>query len=318
MRGIIEIPMEAGRKETCWYVGQAVVNGQNAVSTTVPLTISKDADFVAKRAWLVMWPSFTGGAYTQDPFLALPGQSSVVLRDGATKRALSQVSGFSAAMFSDVNPKRAAAQMLGLPSPFLLRANNTLLAEISNPGAGALAWPGDLFLVLEGFKVYPYLPEEIPAKIQSYAIPYGLNGNASLGSPVVASNILGSRITITNGGEGKFIAKGMRIQIIDATGADKTDVLLPCLGFNLKDSTSGNKDWVTNNVQGVVAQVPSQIFTMHGSDLYFNNPRYLDPNAVVQIQPVWSDIPAAVAFVAGAATFPLTVTVNLVGALLPR
>jgi len=318
MRGIIEIPMEAGRKETCWYVGQAVVNGQNAVSTSIPLTISKDADFVAKRAWLVMWPSFTGGVYTQDPFLALPAQSSVVLRDGATKRALSQVSGFSAAMFSDVNPKRAAAQMLGLPSPFLVRANNTLLAEISNPGAAAVAWAGDLFLVLEGFKVYPYLPEEIPAKIQSYAIPYGLNGNASLGSPVVASNILGSRITITNGGEGKFICKGMRIQIIDAGGVDRTAALLPCLGFNLKDSTSGGKDWVTNNVQGVVAQVPSQIFTMHGSDLYFNNPRYLDPNSVIQIQPVWSDIPAAVAFVAAAATFPLTVTVNLVGALLPR
>lgn len=315
-RGVIKLPLEEGRKELAWYAGRAVVNGTNTDSLTIPLKVERDADFVAKRMFLVQWPTF-GAAV--DINLALPAQSTVVIRDGATKRALSLIPQ-SARNIPDASASKMDAAFLGLPAPYLIRANNSIFAEVSNPGAVLTPWVGDLFMVAEGFKVYPGSPEEFPATIETYAIPFALNGTQVVLSPLAGSQyVAGQFITITNNGEGKFLAKGMRLRIIDAAGVDRTDALLPCLALAITDTTSGGKKWNQDTTQDATYPlIPASLMTMAQTFLPFNCPRYIDPNGVVQVQIIWPSIAAAQAFIAAAATFPVTVFVELHGALLPR
>lgn len=313
-RGVIQLPLESGKQELVWCVGSAIVNGQNVTNPVVSMQVDRDADFVAKRLWLVQWPSIVSAS------LPLPPRTSVVLRDGGTKRALSLVAGYSKALILDCDPAKAQAAYLGLPSPFLMRANSNLFAEIANPDAAATPWTGDLYLVAEGFKLYPNLPLDIPRTVESYAIPYALDTNLIVQNPSTgAAYIAGQVATITNNGEGKFLAKGLTIQAIDNAGLDKTSALLMALGVQLSDSTAGQKPWVRNPTAGQgLTQVPVLVPTMHGAFLPFATPRLIDENGVVQIQLVWSSIAAALAYVNAAATWPVTFTFSLYGALLPR
>jgi hypothetical protein len=315
-RGIIKLPLENGKKELAWYAGRATVNGQNVVSTTIPLKVERDADFVAKRMWLVQWPSFGVGV---DPNLSLPAQSSVVIRDGATKRGLSIVPQ-SAGNIPDAGPLAMLSSYLGMAAPYLIKANNSVFAEVQNPGAIATPWLGDLYLVAEGFKVYPNVPEDFPATIEAYAIPFSLNANAIVNSPAAgAQYVAGQFITITNNGEGKFLAKGLRIKITDALGLDKTNALMPMLALALQDTTSGSKRWNQDTTQDATYPlIPASLLTMAQTFLPFNIPRYIDPNGVVQVQVIWPAIAAAQVAVAAAATFPVIVSIELTGALLPR
>lgn len=315
-RGIIKLPVENGRKETCWFAGNAQVIAGNEVNPVVSLTISRDADFVAKRAFLLMDYGPVGGT---NPNLSLPPRTSVVLRDGGTKRGLSIVAGLSRTMFIDATPGRMVAQYLGLPSPFLIRANNTLFAEIANPDATVTPWAGNILLCLEGFRVYPYLPEEFPATITQYAVPFDLNANSIINSPATAVNVAGQVATIVNNGEGKFLAKGLKLTVVDAAGNDVTAAILPYIGLNITDSTSGQKKWVENTNQGVTfPMVPSLVMSMGNLFLPWNQPRYIDPNGVVNVQVVFPDDAARLAYITGAFTFPMVFSVSIFGALLPR
>lgn len=315
-RGVVQIPIEEGKRELSWQVGVAVVKGTSEVNPIVPLKVERDADFVAKRMFLVQWPSYGAGI---DPNLSLPAQASVLLRDGGTRQALGLVAGYAGMLLPDANPLKMPAAAMGLSCPFLIKANTAFYAEIANPAAAGTPWTGDLYLIAEGYKVYPYLPEDIPAKVNSYGVPFWLNGNQVILSPAAsASNITGQFVTISNNGAGKFLAKGLTVRIIDAAGVDKTAALLPNMGFELTDSTSGNKKWIDNTVEAVTnPQCPGSILSMAGTFLPFNTPRYIDPAGVVKVQVVWSDFAASIAHVAASATFPVTVSIALTGALLP-
>ena len=313
-RGVFKLPLEEGRKELAWYAGRQIVNGTVAPNPVIPLKVERDADFVAKRLFLVQWPTYGGSV---DANLALPPRATVTLRDGTSKRGLSLVPQ-SARNICDANPARMTAAYLGMPAPYLIKANNFIYAEVVSPGA--YNWVGDLYLVAEGFKVYPHQAEEFPATISQYAIPYSLNANAPVASPsAAAQNIAGQYVTITNGGEGKFLAKGLRVRLIGANDVDYTDALLPMLAFAIKDSTSGSKLWNQDTSQAATYPlVPASIFTMGQTFLPFNSPRYIDPNGTVQVQIIWSSIPAAVAAANAAASWPITASIELVGGLLPR
>jgi hypothetical protein len=131
-RGVFKLPLEDGRKELAWYAGRQIVNGTNQLSPVIPLKVERDADFVAKRLFLVQWP-LAGNLN-----LELPAQTTVTLRDGTSKRGLSIVPQ-SARNINDANPSKMDAAFLGLPAPYLIKANNFIYAEIVNPGAAATA-----------------------------------------------------------------------------------------------------------------------------------------------------------------------------------
>jgi hypothetical protein len=229
MRGVVQIPIEDGKRELSWQVGMAIVKTTSEVNPIVSLKTERDADFLAKRAFMVQWPSY-GAGVSQD--LPLPPQAAILPRDGGTNQALSLVAGYSGMMYPNANAARMPAAAMGLPCPFLIKANTAFYLTVTNPAAAGTPWTGDLFLVMEGYKVFPFLPEDIPAKVQSYGVPYELNANAAILSPAeAASNINGQYITISNNGVGKFLAKGMKVTIIDAAGADKTDILSANMGF---------------------------------------------------------------------------------------
>jgi hypothetical protein len=316
MRGVIKLPLEQGRKELAWYAGRAVVNGTGQISPTIPLKVERDADFVAKRLFLVQWPSY---GVNVDPNLSMPDETSVTIRDGATKRALSVVPQ-SARNIPDANPLKMDANFLGLAAPYLIRSNNSIFAEVTNPVAGASNWTGDIFLIAEGFKVYPNVPEEFPATITGYAIPFSLNANSVVLSPAAGQAfIAGQFVVISNSGEGKFLAKGLRLRIIDSNGTDRTNLVLPCLALAINDTTSGSKRWNQDTSQDATYPlIPASIMTMGQTFLPFNTPRYIDPNGVVQVQIIFSDIAAAVAAVNAVGVWPCTFYVELYGALLPR
>jgi len=315
MRGVVELPLEKGRKELAWYVGSAKAAGTGNLNPVAPLKVERDADFVIKRWWLVQWPSAPGGG--QDPNLALPSTATVLFRDGGTKAGLSLIAGAARMMIPDASPVRMIAAWMGLPCPFLVRANNNLFAELAIPNAGN--WLGDIYFVAEGFKVYPYLPEEIPATIKSYAVPFELNARPPIQSPQTGPQfVAGQTITLTNNGFGKFLAKGLKIRLVDPNGVDRTDILMPALGLQIQDTTSGTKNWIqnTNSDQRNPVLVPASLLTYGGTFLSFNTPRYIDQNGVVQIQVVWAS--EAIAAIHASSAWPITFDVTLEGALLPR
>lgn len=317
-RGIIQLPLESGKKELNWYVGKASVAATTETNPVVAMRINRDADFVARRLWLVQYPNTVLIGSPAAANYQLPLGTSVILRDGGTQRGLSLVGGFNRAMLNDCAPERALLADRGLPSPFLIRNNNNLFAEISNPAAAVTPWVGDLYLVAEGYKVYPGVAEDIPRTIEAYSIPFNLNTNFVAADPAAAAaNITQQVATITNNGEGKFLAKGLVIQAIDNAGVDRTTDISAALAFNFADSTSGTKSWVQNqNPTADIVGCPFNIMTINGSNLPFNTPRLLDENAVIKMQFVFSSL--ATAYLSAAATWPVTFSVSLYGSLLPR
>lgn len=312
MRGLVELPMEKGRKELAWMVGTATVNGSSTLLTpTVPLKVERDADFVLKRWWLVQWPQSAAA-------LSLPAGTTVTLRDGGTKRALAPVAAGSQVIIPDATAAFFTGMAMGLACPFLIRANNSLFAEVTAPNP--TTWTGDLYLVAEGFKVYPYLPEEFPATIKEYAIPFDLAGSVSLPNPNLSTaNATAQSLKLTATGDGKLLLKSMQIQIIDGAGLDKTSALLPYLAINMIDSTSGNKLWCQNTLGGSQqSQVPAIIPTMGNVFLPWCAPRYLDPNGVINTQFYWTTQAAQLTTLSSLVTWPVTAYVTFKGAMLPR
>jgi len=319
MKGIISLPIEQGRKELAWQLGRTQVALSNLVSNVVSFRIERDADFVCKRLWLIQYPLY--GAVI-DAALSLPPLANVTLKDGVTSTGLALVSGPARAVVLDTDPLKAQAAYMGLGCPFLVRLNNSIFAEVVNPDAAVNPWVGDLYLVGEGYKNYPGLPEEIPNKIESMAFPFDLNASGDIQDPsAAAQNIEGQSITITNNGQGKMLVKSLVFNIVDAAGVDVTAALAPCLALQISDSTSGMKPWIENSnakVAGLIA-CPALILNMHGSFLPFNQPRYVDPNGVVRVQLSWaSGLAPALAYLNGACTWPVRMQVTLKGALLPR
>ena len=188
---------------------------------------------------------------------------------------------------------------------------------MTNPLGKTLA--GDLYLVAEGYKVFPRLPEEVPAKVMSYAAPYSLNGNGIIADPnALASNQTSQILTIQNNGDGKFIAKGMIISLVDPTGAGVTSAILPGLGFQVQDSTSGNKAWVFNgNPTSGPIHCPASIMTYMNGYIPFNTPKYIDPSGTIKVQFVFPSDAASLLALSGAAAWPIMASVTIFGALLP-
>lgn len=317
MIGKIKVPIEKGRKILTWNVGVAVTNGSGQVNPIVSLRTDKDADFVARRGFLVQYPSF-GAA--QDPNLALPATAVAVLRDGATKYPLSLVAVNPTALMLNADVNRAVAMEKGFSSAWILRANSNVFIEIANPLAGTTPWVGDCYLVLEGFNIYPGQQELVPATIEAYALPdYGLAGVFSLPDPSVGTQALQIN-KITNQGLGRVLAKGLRLQFTDAAAVDQTAKILPALGVQISDSTSGKMPWVRNsNAQANVPAIcPASVMTYGNSFVNFNTPRLLDENANLEVTTLFHQ--AALTWLAGASgiTWPVSMSFNLIGDMLPK
>lgn len=318
MEGVIKLPVSKGRKELTWYVGLAQIQGSSQQAPSVNLRIDKDADFVAMRGpWLVMWPSYSSPA---DKTLSLPPTATVTVRDGSTRRALALVGGAPNALTLNTDATQQVAAYLGQPAPYYLAAGTNVFAEVTNPAA---SWSGDLYFVYEGFSVYPLLPADIPATIEAYALPDNLDGNQNILDPsVAAANIQGQDIKITNNGSGKFLVKGMSIQCVDSsgTGVDVTDAILPAVGVQITDSTSGGKQWFRNPSlsSGVLPFCPMGIPTYAKTKLPFNRPRLIDENGNIDVQIIFPTLAAALTYLHGAATWPVQFTVSLYGARIPR
>jgi hypothetical protein len=317
MDGVVKLPISKGRKELTWYVGTAQVNGGSQQGPTVNLRIDKDADFVAMRGpWLVMWPSYSSPA---DQTLSLPQTASIDIRDGSTRRLLSLVQGSPGSLSLNTDIQKAVGSYLGMPSPYYLAAGTNVFAEITNPAA---SWSGDLYFVYEGFSVYPNLPADIPATIEAYALPAVLNGNQLIQDPSVSGNNVGQDIKITNDGTGKFLIKGLTVQMVDTSGSgsDVTNAVMPATAIQIFDSTSGGKQWFRNPSlsTGAIPFCPLSIPTYAQAKLPFNRPRLIDENGSIDVQINFPTIAAALTYLHGAATWPVQFSVSLYGVRIPR
>jgi hypothetical protein len=330
MKGIIETPLDRGLKQLNWVVGAAFVRNTGNTNPIVPFRVDKDADFLLKRLWMVQYPNVTGNANASELNLNTGALSNVLgaqllLRDGGSKRALGLTGVIADLVALDTAAAKGPAAWLGLPAPLLIPANSNLYAEITNPLAGAAPanyWSGDLYLVGEGFKIYKGQPDPIPSTLRDYALPFSLSGQVVLANPATAAvNVQGQYLTLTNNGEGRFLAKRLSLKFIASNGADVTDTLMNALGLQINDSTSGGKNWISNptlGASGGSAQCPARILTMHRSYLPWCTPRYLDENGSIQMQFVFANTATDIAYLnAGGAPWPVTAHVNIDGALIP-
>lgn len=312
-KGIIRLPVEQGLQQLNWYVGRAEVDQNNDTNPVVQVRVNNDADFVAKRLWLFQWPNTVSAG-------TLPADTSVLFRDGGTNRGLALAAGFSRAIANDLSTVRATTAYLGLPSPFLIRRKNNLFVELTRPSAASTVWAGDIFCVLEGFKIYPGQAEMVAKTISQYAIPYSLDSNIEVVQPTAAAaNAQNQRTTITNNGEGQFLAKAFSFQAIDAGQNDVTDALRPLLGFQFTDTTSGNREWINQQAASTKATLcPAGVIDMAGTLLPFNTPRYIDSNGSIRVDLLFDNSTASFVAIAAAATWPVTFTFNFHGALIVR
>lgn len=325
-RGIIKLPVEMGRKELVWLVGRALVQGSNVVNPIVQIRNNKDADYVVKRLWLVYGPPAAAPGGTPGPEFpgytwALPADASVTLREGTTSRELSLAGGLAQSMVANFGAVRAPNVMLGLPAPYLMRANSVLTAEVACPSRAGTAWDKDLYLVAEGYKLYPNESEPIPASIQAYALPYRLNGTINLVEPNPANvgSLSEQILTITNNGEGKFIAKGMSVMFQMPGSVEGTMNYLSGVGINIDDSTSGSKPWVQDATPNAgIVRCPLPAIIGNYAELPWCAPRLLDENAVVRVRFVWEAYQVTGGYIGSLGAFPMNCSVSLFGALLPR
>jgi hypothetical protein len=318
--GIINLPLEKGRKELSWQVGRGIVQGTNLTNVVIGLRINKDADFVATRLWLVQSPCDAPYSVVKQAGL-LPTDASVIYKyGGAGNQKLSLAAGSALAMNAlSMDTREQVLMSKGLPAPFLLGANTVLYAEVTCPSRSVTPWAGDLYLVAEGYKLYPNEAEFMPKTVNAYALPYCLNGSLDLIQPAAGTpaSFSEQQVTITNDGEGTFIAKGIRFGFNPCNGADPAALrdMLSQVGINILDSTSGSKEWVQDSTPNAgVVRCPAGIITGNYGFIPWSMPRFLDENANLRVRFVfepWQTWP-------GSWTFPTNVTVSLYGALLPR
>jgi hypothetical protein len=313
-KGVVQVSIPKGKKELTWYIGKAIVNGTSPANFSVPMRIDKDADFVAKRAWLVQYPLYAPTALPLE--LALPANVYGQMVDGGSKRSLSITPGLTNALFLDAKVQTALRASQGLDVPMLMRANTNLFIEVSNPAANP--FQGDVLLVLEGYKVLPMTEESVPDSIQAYGLPFALNGNFTIQNPASAGgNIAGQVATISNNGEGRFLVKGLSMRVVNAIGVDVTDLVLPMTGVQISDSDSGETPWVRNGVEGTgIANVPALIALLSQTRLNFCIPRYISDIGSIKTQLVFPT--SALVALNALGNWPFNFSISYTGVLLPK
>lgn len=302
MRGVVQVDIAKGRRELGWEIGYGDLDGATDLNPVTTFTVNNDADFVATRLWAGLWSNTAVTGQSG----ALPPQVKCQLRDARTGKtyflqparldgiAAMSMGGLAAAAVVGVRPNAVLPPLVntvyGLPAPIVIRKASSMFVEFTVPAG--FTWPGDLYMGLEGFRVYPGQADPIPATIAGAASTYLWNGTITPGALGAGLQKIGT-ISMTGPGEGRYVLKGGSLTSTVAPSAQATyvpkfeDVAL----VNVRDSAQQAKQWVrvTNPIPVIPGQVmPASFLTAGGLGLPWAQPRYLDGKDTIFVD-VWTD-----------------------------
>ncbi len=277
MRGIVQTEIAKGRRELGWEVAYSAQNGLTTKSFTAAVVLNNDADFVGKRLWLSQFR-------TDQP---LDPRVTVQVRDGATGQVLMRQAGVLGGLCASVlmdpdgpatglNIARFAANQIGLPAPYVIRRGSTVFFEFAN--ANGLTIAGDIYAALEGFRVYPGETDDVPAKIQGYALPFSWNGTLAPAADASGNQVKFGTITMPGLGPGHYVLKYAQVFTTKLPSGASTITVLPdpFLGIQFYASKNQSKRLVhVNNPATTGDFMPLSFLTGGGTGFPWEYPMYL-------------------------------------------
>jgi hypothetical protein len=319
MKGAVILDIAKGRRVLGYEVGFVAASGTAPANLTLAVVLNNDVDFVVTRMMLVQF----GLAGCE---VVLPKSVTANIRDSATGNVMFRQSG-SFSSFGNVPawpvPSANGAGMdgryvrnsEGLPAPYLMRRGSSAFVEINNPAA--YTFTGDLYVMFEGFYVYPSADgkdnDPVPAQIKGYCLPFSWNGTLVVGASAVSVIANLGTIQMLGPGVGHFILKTASVSAFKLPSAVNSgqpgagDVL----GINIYDTRESSKRW-----QHVTAPPPSgsympaSFLTVGGISAPWAHPRYMGGTDKVFVE-VFGDTTA------WPANTPGTVEVQLNGVWIP-
>lgn len=323
MMGAVELDIAKGRRELGWEIGFVAVGGTAPVNPVAAIVLNNDADFVVTRMWVMQWGLAAGN-------IPLPSTILMNIRDGATSSVLFRQPGVPSSFCSvpywagaapyNQNGSGAGAGRFsnnakGLPAPYLIRRGSTVFFEFTN--SAAYTFGGDLYVGLEGFRVYPQDADPIPKTIKGYALPYSWNGTLVVPSGLSAGIQFLGTITAPGPGPGKYVLKQAAISstLYVAPQGAVNSVAPPdnVLAIQIRDTLAQGKFWARMSTPPALGQyMPAAMFTGGGTSAPWPQPRYMTGQDTINMD-LFGD-PAAFNNFAAAAN---TIEVQLNGVYLP-
>lgn len=289
MTGVAMLNLAPGRKELGWEVGFSAVAGTTSPNPVASIIVDNDADFVATRLWVFQFGSPAGNT-------PLPNTIKLNVRDGATGNVMCRIpvvpDGFCAVPYpgqytTSAKPQtgRWAGNFRGLPAPYLIRRGGTVFFEFSNPTG--FTFLGDLYCVLEGFRLYTGEKDPVPAQVKGYVIPYSWGGTLTVpGALANGFQSLGS-ITMPGPGPGAFLLKYASLNTTNP--ADAQNGILPpserVLALQIRDTLAQGKFWarMTQPPSNIGQYVPASAFVGGGTGAPWPQPRYIDGQSTINV-----------------------------------
>lgn len=276
----VKTQIAPGRKEVGWEVGWLPIAQANATpNPVIGITINNDADFLVTGAWL-MQAGQAGAPIT------LPSQVVGQFRDSGTGNIFSRQpgspQGFVRMPYVPGSPAangRFVSNKNGWRAPYVMRRASSVFFEMASQGYVFL---GDLYLVLEGFRVYPGQDEPVPEDITGYAEPFCWNGTINvpggLGAGVQKIGTIGMKGLDKNKyllTRAAVVASGT-VTAVGAALLQPEDVVL----LNVYDTYQQNKLWARLTAPGnavVPGQfMPAKVLTGGGTGEEWPWPRYVN------------------------------------------
>lgn len=285
MKGAVMLDIAKGSRLLGYEVGFVAVAGTAPTNPTLAVVLNNDADFVATRAMLVQF----GAAGCE---VVLPRSVTMNIRDSATGNVFFRQPGSGSGFlgvpyFPDASANgagqdgRAYMNDKGLPAPYLMRRGSSAFVEIFNP-AGYI-FTGDLYVMLEGFYVYPSVngqeTDPVPSQIKGYSIPFSWNGSLVVAVNAVAGVKALGTVEMLGPGVGSFLLKTFSIS--GTTGLpSKVNSGQPTagdvLGVSVYDTRWNSKRWQHVTAPPALGSfVPASALTVGGVSAPFAHPRYV-------------------------------------------
>lgn len=285
MKGAVLLDVSKGRRLLGYEVGYVAAAGLSSPNFTLAVVLNNDADFVVKRMMLVQF----GAAGCE---VVIPRSVTAQIRDSATGNVMFRQPGsFNSFGIVPYFPHpsangagqdgRAVMNREGLPAPYLMRRGSSAFIEIFNPAG--YVFTGDLYVMFEGFYVYPSTTGEdndaVPTQIKGYCLPFSWNGTRVVPVNAVAGvNSLGT-IEMLGPGVGHFILKTASISATTGlpsavnTGQPTAGDVL---GVSVRDTRENSKTWQhVTSPPALGAYMPGSFLTVGGVSAPWAHPRYM-------------------------------------------
>jgi hypothetical protein len=280
--GIVKTKIAEGRYELGWEVGALSAAAFNAAGTPIiGIQVNNDADFLVQKVHVYEFGA-AGSKFILDPAYSMQIKDSasgnVFYRQPGSPYHLAQMPYIPRTAIAGNNFGRFGMNDKGMPAPYLLRRACSAFIEFSKL-AGAPAVVGDVYVVFEGFRIYPGEREPVPASIEGYNTPFAWSAQVAIPNGLAAGLQALGNVALPGPGLGKYILKDFTVAASGTPVAVGGYLPTPdcVLGFQVQDTRQQQKNWARNpNPLPAGVLMPGLCLSGSGMGLPWVWPRYLD------------------------------------------